>query len=64
LLQLVKTSGENWSKISEHFKETFITPKILKDRFRKKFNPSLKRTKFSPEEDEIIIKIYQEQGPK
>lgn len=43
---------------------SFITPKEVKDRYKSKLNPNLKRGRFTKEEDQIILSIYEQMGPR
>ncbi len=47
--------GQDWIKIAEIFNIPFVTPKEVKERYRNKLNPNLKRGRFTNEEDQIII---------
>ena len=64
LLSLMEAHGENWAAISQAFNFPFVTPKEVKDRFKNKLNPNLKRGRFSLEEDKIICQVYETFGPK
>jgi hypothetical protein len=47
--------GREWTKIAQLFNVPFITPKEVKDRYRNKLNPNLKRSRFDKEEDKVIL---------
>ena len=55
LLKLIELLGREWTKIAQIFNVPFITPKEVKDRYRNKLNPSLKRSRFDKEEDKVIL---------
>lgn len=62
IIELVDSYGKNWKKISSFFEG--YPPDIIERRFKNKLDPKLKHTKFSSEEDEKIITLYNQLGNK
>jgi len=54
--------GENWEEISKIL--VLRSPKEIKDRFTKKLDLKLIRTKFTKQEDDKIISLYLKNGSK
>jgi hypothetical protein len=62
LLELVNKNGKNWESISKHFEGK--TVKQLKERFTNKLDPGINRSRFTAEEDDLIISLFVKLGPK
>lgn len=62
ILQMVKVHGKSWSKIAKLLKSR--NGKQIRDRYLNALDPQTKKGKFSKEEDELLIKLYKEHGPK
>lgn len=62
IIELVDSYGKNWKKISTFFEG--YSPEIIEQRYKNKLDPNLKRTKFSPEEDDKILALYNQFGNK
>ncbi|CAK60262.1 unnamed protein product (macronuclear) [Paramecium tetraurelia] len=62
ILQLVTKYRQNWGKIAQMFPER--TNKQIRERYINKLNPLNKQEPFTEEEDQIILKAYQEIGSK
>jgi len=58
LVEYATLHQKAWGKIAALFSNSLVTPKIVKDRFQNKFDKSIRRARFSPDEDKIIIDIY------
>ncbi len=51
LVEYVASYSRNWGKIAEVFNNGLVTPKVVKDRYQNKFDKSIRRTRFSADED-------------
>lgn len=60
LIELVDKYDKNWEKIAENFSD--YSPEVLEERYNNKLDPKLKRTKFSQEEDNKILSLYNKVG--
>jgi hypothetical protein len=60
LIQLTATYGPDWSKLANYFPSK--TSSSLKKRWVNRLNPSINKTRWSKEEDELIIKMYNQLG--
>lgn len=60
LIELVEKYGKNWNQISSFFPG--YSPENLEERYVNKLDPKLKRTKFTNEEDEKILTLYNQYG--
>jgi len=62
ILQMVRTHGKSWSKISK----LLLTRngKQIRDRFINVLDPEIKKGKFTEEEDNLLIKLYLNHGPR
>lgn len=60
LIHLVDTMGKNWVSIAQFFPG--FAPSDLEERYTNKLDPTLKRTKFSSDEDEKILLLYSKHG--
>lgn len=63
LLSLIKVYGQNWSMISQSMGGS-RNGKQIRDRYLNKLNPSIKNTKWTPEEDQKLLKLYSIHGRK
>jgi hypothetical protein len=61
LLNLLRTFGKNWSLISKYMPSR--SGKQIRDRYLNTLDPSIKRDKFTKEEDMKIIEAYLKHGP-
>lgn len=62
VLKLIKLYGKQWSKIAKIFKKR--NGKQIRDRYINILDPNSRRNQFSKKEDEMLIKLYSEYGPK
>jgi len=62
LIELVETYGANWEQISKHFDDR--TDRDVEFRYKEKLDPNVKNSKFTEEEDTLIIKLHEEYGSK
>lgn len=62
ILELIEKFGKNWSIISDYF--ITRTNKQIRDRYINVLDPKLNKAKFSEEEDNLIIKLYETIGCK
>lgn len=53
-----------WDNILFAFKNKYRTPKLLRKRWISALDPNIKRGKWTPEEDEKLVKAYEKLGPK
>ena len=61
ILELVKTFGKSWSKISRILSTR--NGKQIRDRYINVLDPRIKKGKFTEEEDNLLIKLYLYHGP-
>jgi hypothetical protein len=62
LIKLIKLHGKNWCKLSKLMINR--TGKQIRDRYLNSLDPNLKRSKFTPNEDLLIQKLYKKYGSK
>ena len=62
LLKLVERYGKNWGLISNYMCSR--TGKQIRDRYLNSLDPKLNKTRFTDEEDKIILKYYLKYGSK
>lgn len=62
ILELVAKHGKAWSKISKVMKTR--NGKQIRDRFINVLDVGIIKGKFSEEEDELLISLYKQHGPK
>lgn len=63
IISLVKPNGENdWSKIAKSLEKR--TARQCRDRWNNYLNPSLNKDDWNPEEDELLLKLFEEKGPQ
>jgi hypothetical protein len=62
VIKLVKQYGRDWGLISKLM--IIRTGKQIRDRYLNSLDPCLNKAKFTPEEDEIIVKYYLKFGSK
>jgi len=60
LIELVESFGQNWEIISRNFGDR--SERDVETRFKEKLDPNVKNTKFTEEEDNEIIRLYEEYG--
>jgi len=60
LIELVESFGQNWDVIAKEFGDR--NERDVETRFKEKLDPNVKNTKFSDQEDCIIIRLYEEFG--
>ena len=62
ILSLIEKYGTSWSKISKIIKTR--NGKQIRDRYINILSPNINKKKFSPEEDDLLLKLYNKYGPK
>jgi hypothetical protein len=62
LLELVKQYDDRWSLISQMIKGR--SGKQVRDRYLNKLNPGINKSKWTTEEDQVILRLYHEKGSK
>ena len=62
ILSLIEKYGTSWSKISKIIKTR--NGKQIRDRYINVLSPNINKKKFTPEEDFLLLKLYNEYGPK
>lgn len=62
IVELIEKFGLDWDKIKTYFPNR--KKEEISERYFKKLDPSLKRCKFEPEEDALIIKLHNIHGNK
>ena len=62
IIEYVDLYGKHWKKIALFFPGS--TPEMLENRYKNKLDPKLKRTKFTKEEDEKVLALYNQFGNK
>ena len=62
ILNLIEIYGNSWSKISKIIKTR--NGKQIRDRYTNVLAPNINKNKFSPEEDILLLNLYQKFGPK
>lgn len=60
LEKLAKRHRNNWDFISLHFPNK--SPEAIKKRWENKLNPNIKRSKWTVEDDNLILKLYEKYG--
>ena len=62
ILNLINTYGNSWSKISKIIKTR--NGKQIRDRYNNVLNPNINKNKFTVEEDNLILSLYEKFGTK
>lgn len=62
LTSLVEAHGTSWVELEQHFSSR--TAKQIRDRYINSLDPSIKKEKFTKEEDNKIEELYEKFGPK
>lgn len=62
ILELVEKYSRAWSKISKEMKTR--NSKQIRDRYLNVLDPGIDRSKFSEEDDKLILNMYKTNGPK
>lgn len=62
ILSLIEKHGQNWSLIASLIEGR--TGKQVRERFLNKLDKNINRSKFTEEDDELIISLYERLGPK
>ena len=62
ILSLIEKHGTSWSKISKIIKTR--NGKQIRDRYINVLCPNINKKKFSPEEDYLLMQLYEKYGPK
>lgn len=57
LIELIEVYNKNWEIIAREFPHRSL--KEIEERFTKKLDPNIKKSRFSEEEDELLIKLYE-----
>ena len=60
LIELIEVHGHNWKLISSYFDGRLAQD--IEARFTKKLDPNLKKSKFTEEEDELLIQLHTKLG--
>ncbi|MCQ2816803.1 MAG: hypothetical protein MJ252_06010 [archaeon] len=60
LIELANKFNKDWVVISQYFEG--FSPEALEERYTNKLDPKLKRTKFSSDEDDKILRLYNQFG--
>jgi hypothetical protein len=60
LEKLAHKFKNDWGKIAEHF--PYHPLASVQKRWRKKFDPKIKKTRWTPEEDSLIIRLFEVEG--
>lgn len=60
LEKLAQKYRNDWTKISEHFPCHPLAS--VQKRWRKKYDPKIKKTRWTPEEDNMIIRLFEVEG--
>ncbi len=58
LLRLFRINGKNWAKIANNFRYKNRTGKQIRQRYLNFLDPKINRSKFSLEEDLMILKLF------
>ncbi|CAK74871.1 unnamed protein product (macronuclear) [Paramecium tetraurelia] len=62
IIQLVKQYDKNWAEIAKHLPGK--SGKQIRERYLNKLDPSINTASWTKEEDDIILKVYKQHGPK
>ena len=62
ILHLINIYGNSWSKISKIIKTR--NGKQIRDRYNNVLNPNINKNKFTDEEDDLILSLYEKFGTK
>ena len=62
IISLIEKYGKSWSKISKIIQTR--NGKQIRDRYTNVLAPNINKNKFSVEEDNLLIQLYQKFGPK
>jgi len=62
LIELVETYGQNWEVISSKLIDR--SERDVEVRYKEKLDPNVKNSKFTEEEDSLILRLYEEFGNK
>jgi hypothetical protein len=60
LIELIEVFNKNWELIAKELPHRSL--KEIEERFTKKLDPSIKKSRFSADEDELLIKLYEKYG--
>lgn len=60
LEKLAQKYKNDWTKIAEHFRAHPLAS--VQKRWRKKFDPKIKKTRWTPNEDNLIISLFEAEG--
>lgn len=60
IIELIEKAGKNWTFISNFL--TGRTPEDIRNRFEEKLDTTFKRTKFTKEEDNLIVNLHDKFG--
>jgi len=61
LLECIKKYGINWKMIAKEMPNR--SGKQIRDRYLNNLNPELNKNKFTPQEDKLLISLYNKYGP-
>lgn len=61
MVEVVQRYKFDWRKIAKHFPDKTIS--VLKRRWENKIDPDIKRTPWTPEEDELLQSLLKQVGP-
>jgi len=60
LIELIEVYNKNWELIAKEFPHRSL--KEIEERFTKKLDPCMKKSRFSEDEDDLLIKLYEKYG--
>ncbi len=62
LLDLVESHGNDWQTIAQYFNDR--NDRDVEFRYKEKLDPNVKKTEFTEDEDNLIVKLHEEMGNK
>jgi myb proto-oncogene protein len=62
LIDLVAYYGKNWKAVAAHFPNKSV--KNIEKRWRNRYDPEMKHSNWTAEEDELIIRLFSSLGGK
>lgn len=58
LKSLVKTNGYDWDRIAYEMQDPQITSRMVRERYANKFDPNIRKMRFTLQEDQLIAHYY------